>query len=52
MSGKPLTISTTSRAGNNADELEILTQWQLKFLFKDSVVKAFNLQKIIDNAKH
>ncbi len=37
--------------GNNADELKSSLNGSLSFLFKDSVVKGFNLQKIIDQAK-
>lgn len=37
--------------GNNADELKSSLNGNLSFLFKDSVVKGFNLQKIIDSAK-
>lgn len=37
--------------GNNADELKSSLNGSLSFLFKDSVVKGFNLQKIIDKAK-
>ena len=37
--------------GNNADELKSSVNGSLSFLFKDSVVKGFNLQKIIDKAK-
>ena len=37
--------------GNNADELKSSLNGSLSFLFKDSVVKGFNLQKMIDQAK-
>ncbi len=37
--------------GNNADELKSSLNGSLSFLFKDSAVKGFNLQKIIDSAK-
>jgi AsmA protein len=37
--------------GNNAGELKSSLNGSLSFLFKDSVVKGFNLQKIIDHAK-
>ena len=37
--------------GNNADELKSSLNGSLSFLFKDSVVKGFNLQKMIDHAK-
>jgi AsmA protein len=37
--------------GNNIGELKSSLNGSLSFLFKDSVVKGFNLQKIIDHAK-
>jgi len=37
--------------GNNTNELKTSINGKLSFLFKDSVVKGFNLQKIIDHAK-
>ena len=37
--------------GNNAGELKSSLNGSLSFLFKDSVVKGFNLQKMIDHAK-
>ncbi|MGZ5011374.1 MAG: AsmA family protein [Methylobacter sp.] len=37
--------------GNNTDELKASLKGQLSFLFKDSVLKGFNLQKIIDEGK-
>jgi AsmA protein len=37
--------------GNNAGELKSSLNGSLNFLFKDSVVKGFNLQKIIDQGK-
>lgn len=37
--------------GSNAGELKSSLNGSLSFLFKDSVVKGFNLQKIIDHAK-
>ena len=37
--------------GNNAGELKSSLNGDISFLFKDSVVKGFNLQKIIDQAK-
>jgi AsmA protein len=37
--------------GNNTGELKSSLNGNLSFLFKDSVVKGFNLQKIIDHAK-
>ena len=37
--------------GSNAGELKSSLNGDLSFLFKDSVVKGFNLQKIIDQAK-
>jgi len=37
--------------GNNIGELKSSLNGSLGFLFKDSVVKGFNLQKIIDHAK-
>ena len=37
--------------GNNANELKSSLNCSLSFLFQDTVIKNFNLQKIIDNAK-
>jgi len=37
--------------GHKADELKATLNGQLSFLFKDGVVKGFNLQKIIDEGK-
>jgi AsmA protein len=37
--------------GDNADELKSSLNGSLRFWFKNSVVKGFNLQKIIDDAK-
>jgi AsmA protein len=37
--------------GSKADELKASLNGQLSFLFKDGVVKSFNLQKIIDEGK-
>jgi AsmA protein len=37
--------------GGNAGELKSSLNGTLRFLFKDSVVKGFNLQKMIDHAK-
>lgn len=37
--------------GNKTDELKASLNGQLSFLFKDGVVKGFNLQKIIDEGK-
>ncbi len=37
--------------GSNAGELKSSLNGSLSFLFKDSVVKGFNLQKMIDHAK-
>lgn len=37
--------------GNNKDEIKSSLNGQLSFLFKDSVILGFNLQKIIDNSK-
>jgi len=37
--------------GSNAGELKSSLNGDLSFLFKDSVVKGFNLQKMIDHAK-
>jgi AsmA protein len=37
--------------GNNTDELKTSLNGQLSFLLKDSVVKGFNLQKMIDSSK-
>jgi AsmA protein len=37
--------------GNNADELKTSLQGRLAFSCKDSVIKGFNLQKIIDEGK-
>jgi AsmA protein len=37
--------------GNNADELKTSLQGRLTFSCKDSVIKGFNLQKIIDEGK-
>ncbi|MEY3289116.1 MAG: hypothetical protein RLZZ419_1358 [Pseudomonadota bacterium] len=37
--------------GNNTNELKASLNGSFNFLFKDSVVKGFNLQKIIDDAK-
>ena len=37
--------------GNNARELKASLNGNIRFLFKDSAVKGFNLQKIIDQAK-
>jgi AsmA protein len=37
--------------GNNTDELKSSLNGQLGFLLKDSVVKGFNLQKMIDRSK-
>jgi len=37
--------------GNNAAELKSSLNGEISFLFKDGVVKGFNLQKIIDQAK-
>ncbi|WP_333874281.1 AsmA family protein [Methylobacter sp.] len=37
--------------GHKADELKTSLNGQLSFLFKDGVVKGFNLQKIIDEGK-
>ncbi|PKM10774.1 MAG: AsmA family protein [Gammaproteobacteria bacterium HGW-Gammaproteobacteria-3] len=37
--------------GNSIEALTASLDGQIKFLFKDSVIKGFNLQRIIDNAK-
>lgn len=37
--------------GHKADELKATLNGQLSFLFKDGVIKGFNLQKIIDEGK-
>ncbi|MDO9046964.1 MAG: AsmA family protein [Methylobacter sp.] len=37
--------------GHKADELKASLNGQLSFLFKDGVIKGFNLQKIIDEGK-
>ncbi len=37
--------------GNKTDELKATLNGQLSFLFKDGVIKGFNLQKIIDEGK-
>jgi AsmA protein len=37
--------------GHKADELKASLNGQLSFLFKDGVIKGFNLQKIIDQGK-
>ena len=37
--------------GSNADELKSSLNGSLRFLFKDSAVKGFNVQKIIDQAQ-
>ena len=37
--------------GHKADELKATLNGQLSFLFKDGVIKGFNLQKIIDQGK-
>jgi len=37
--------------GSNTEELKATLNGQLSFLFKDGVVKGFNLQKIIDEGK-
>jgi AsmA protein len=51
MSGAVDASAQLQGQGNNADELKSSLKGNLSFLFKDSVVKGFNLQKIIDNAK-
>jgi AsmA protein len=37
--------------GNSSDELKSSLNGQINFLFKDGVIKGFNLQEIIDNSK-
>ena len=51
MSGAVDASAQLQGQGDNAGELKSSLNGNLSFLFKDSVVKGFNLQKIIDNAK-
>lgn len=51
MSGAVDASAQLQGQGNNAGELKSSLNGSLSFLFKDSVVKGFNLQKIIDHAK-
>ncbi|MFA5921833.1 MAG: AsmA family protein [Methylococcaceae bacterium] len=51
MSGAVDASAQLQGQGNNASELKSSLNGSLSFLFKDSVVKGFNLQKIIDHAK-
>ncbi len=51
MSGTVDASAQLQGEGDNADELKSSLNGNLSFLFKNSVIKGFNLQKIIDNAK-
>jgi AsmA protein len=51
MSGAVDASAQLQGQGNNADELKSSLNGNLSFLFKDIVVKGFNMQKIIDKAK-
>ena len=51
MSGMVDASAQLQGQGNNIGELKSSLKGSLGFLFKDSVVKGFNLQKMIDHAK-
>jgi AsmA protein len=51
MSGVVTVSAQLQAQGNNKDEIKSSLNGQLSFLFKDSVILGFNLQKIIDNSK-
>jgi AsmA protein len=51
MSGAVDASAQLQGQGGNSGELKSSLNGDLSFLFKDSVVKGFNLQKIIDHAK-
>ncbi|WAK02172.1 AsmA family protein [Methylobacter sp. YRD-M1] len=51
MSGVVNMSAQLQAQGNNKDEIKSSLNGQLNFLFKDSVILGFNLQKIIDNSK-
>lgn len=51
MSGTVNASAQLQGQGNNTDELKASLKGQLSFLFKDGVLKGFNLQKIIDEGK-
>ncbi|WP_442498131.1 AsmA family protein [Methylobacter sp. sgz302048] len=51
MSGVVNASAQLQAQGNNKDEIKSSLNGQLSFLFKDSVILGFNLQKIIDNSK-
>ncbi|WP_246246920.1 AsmA family protein [Candidatus Methylobacter favarea] len=51
MSGIANASAQLQGRGNTSDELKSSLNGQLNFLFKDGVIKGFNLQKIIDNSK-
>lgn len=51
MSGTVNASAQLQAQGHTADEIKSSLDGQLSFLFKDSVILGFNLQKIIDNSK-
>ncbi len=51
MSGIVTASAQLQGQGHKADELKSTLNGQLSFLFKDGVIKGFNLQKIIDQGK-
>jgi AsmA protein len=51
MSGAVNASAQLQAQGHTADELKSSLNGRLSFLFKDSVILGFNLQKIIDNSK-
>ncbi|MGZ8241540.1 MAG: AsmA family protein, partial [Methylobacter sp.] len=51
MSGVANASAQLQGRGNTSDELKSSLHGQINFLFKDGVIKGFNLQKIIDNSK-
>lgn len=51
MSGVVNATAQLQGQGNKTDELKSSLNGQLSFLIKDSVIKGFNLQKIIDSGK-
>ncbi|MDD5580400.1 MAG: AsmA family protein [Methylobacter sp.] len=51
MSGMANASAQLQGRGNTSNELKSSLNGQIDFLFKDGVIKGFNLQKIIDNSK-
>jgi len=51
MSGAVNATAQLQSQGRQADELRSALNGQISFLFKDGVIKGFNLQKIIDQGK-